>query len=88
MSALIPVFIAYCLLFIPLLSNPIYKMSGRKKTGGITRNFFRKSYPWWKDKEVMKELDRRTKEYESGKVKPLTQEEFEERMKAFTDNKK
>lgn len=53
----------------------------KKAVLGVVKSFARDEYPWWEDKKFVKELDRRTAELESGKVKGLTLDELEKGAK-------
>ncbi|MBA2561980.1 MAG: addiction module protein [Chitinophagaceae bacterium] len=43
---------------------------------------------WWNDKEYIAEMDRRFKEMESGKVKGLTIDEAEDKVRQSYKNRK
>ncbi len=43
---------------------------------------------WWNDKEYIAEMDRRFKEMESGKVKGLTIDESEDKVRQSYKNRK
>lgn len=58
-------------------------MRGRNKIE-IARKALRKKYDWWKDKDFVKELDRRTAEFESSKAKPITLDELKEELRMLT----
>lgn len=60
----------------------------KKAVLGVVKNFAREEYAWWKDKDFIKELDKRTEELESGKVKGITLDELEERVKTKYKNRK
>lgn len=45
-------------------------------------------YDRWKDKDFVAEMDRRSKELESGKVKGLTWQEVEEKVRSVYKNRK
>jgi len=50
----------------------------KKAVLGVVKNFALEEYAWWEDKAFIKELDNRTEELESGKVKAITLDELEE----------
>ncbi|PZR24970.1 MAG: hypothetical protein DI535_20190 [Citrobacter freundii] len=50
----------------------------KKAVLGVVKSFAKDEYAWWEDKSFLKELDRRTEELESGKVKGLTLDELEQ----------
>jgi putative addiction module component (TIGR02574 family) len=60
----------------------------KKAVLGVVKNFAREEYAWWEDKDFVKELDRRTAELESGKVKGITLDELESRVRAAYKNRK
>ena len=45
-----------------------------------------KSRNWWEDEEFIKELDRRTEELESGKVKGIPAGEVHEEIRSMLNN--
>lgn len=45
-------------------------------------------YDRWQDKDFVAEMDRRSKELESGKVKGLTWQEVEEKVRSVYKNRK
>lgn len=53
----------------------------KKAVLGVVKSFARDEYAWWEDKNFVKELDKRTDELESGKVKGLTLDELEKGAK-------
>lgn len=55
---------------------------------GVVKNFAREEYAWWEDKDFVKELDRRTADLESGKVKGVTLDKLEEGARQAYKNRK
>ena len=60
----------------------------KKAVLGVVKNFALEEYAWWEDKDFIKELDRRTTELQSGKVKGLTLDELEEGARQAYKNRK
>ncbi|MGN6293133.1 MAG: hypothetical protein ACTHMV_10350 [Chitinophagaceae bacterium] len=55
---------------------------------GVVKSFAKEEYAWWEDKDFVKELDRRSEELESGKVKGLTFDELAQGVRQTYKNRK
>lgn len=62
------------------INHYLERLSPRQKEAVLTvvKTFAEEDYiDPWSDKDFLSDLDKRTNEYESGKIKPLTLEELE-----------
>lgn len=60
---------------------PSLSTSQKKAVLGVIKSYVEEDNPW-KDELFVKEMDRRTEEFESGKVKTLTLDELELRARS------
>jgi putative addiction module component (TIGR02574 family) len=64
------------------INDYLPRLSSRQKETVLTVvKTFAEEDEVWNDNEFLSELDRRTSEYERGKVKPLTLDELEKRTR-------
>lgn len=61
-------------------------MEQKKAVLGIVKIFAKEEDSWWNNKSYLKEMDRRAEELESGKVKGISLEELEKRVKESYKN--